>query len=124
MQTRKNEPEETESALALRLVRGVHAGAERRCGSGGVVVIGGGDDGDLILSDEAVHPHHCIVSVIGTDIGLRAVEASVRAGGRKVPPGEPVRIAPFEVFQPLLFLFLKQSRDGGMGSHDNTLLLR
>ncbi len=99
MQTRKNEPEETESALALRLVRGVHAGAERRCGSGDVVVIGGGDDCDLILADEAVQPHHCIVSVIGGDIGVRAVEAVVRAGGRVVPPGEPVRIAPFEVVE-------------------------
>src|SRR5579883_403159 len=99
MQIRKRKPEPTEPALALRLIRGVHAGAERRCGSGDVVVIGGGDDCDLILADAAVQSHHCIVSVIGSDTGLRAVEASVRAGGRKVPPGEPVRIAPFEVVE-------------------------
>lgn len=99
MQTRKQQPNEAEPGLALRLVRGVHAGAERRCGSGEVVVIGGGDDCDLILADAAVQPHHCIVSVIGEEIGVRAVEAAVRAGGREVAPGEPVRILPFEVVE-------------------------
>jgi type III secretion system YscD/HrpQ family protein len=99
MQTQNRESEESRSVIALRLVRGVHTGAERRCGSGDVVVIGGGDDCDLILADAAVRAHHCIVSVIGDDIGLRAVEAAVRAGGREVSPGEPVRIAPFEVVE-------------------------
>lgn len=99
MQTRKQEADETGPALALRLVRGVHAGAERRCGSGDVVVIGGGDDCDLILADEAVQPHHCIVSVIGTDIGLRAVSAQVRVGGREIQPGEPISLGPFEIVE-------------------------
>ena len=34
------------------------------------------------------------------------------------------RITPFEIFQTLLLLFLKQSRNGRMGSHDNALLFR
>lgn len=96
---KQRKTDDSEPALALRLIRGVHAGAERRCGPGDVVVIGGGDDCDLILADAAVQTHHCIVSVIGSDIGLRAVEAMVRAGGREIAPGEPVRIAPFEVVE-------------------------
>lgn len=99
MQTRKQQPDDSETGLALRLIRGVHAGAERRCGSGDVVVIGGGDDCDLILADAAVQTHHCIVSVIGDEIGVRAVEAAVRAGGCEVAPGEQVRIAPFDVVE-------------------------
>lgn len=84
-------------ALTLRLLSGIHAGAERALEDGETVVIGCGDDCDVILSDADVAVHHCLVGVRGGHMTLRAMDARVKIGTRVLPPGDPLPLPPFAV---------------------------
>jgi type III secretion system YscD/HrpQ family protein len=84
-------------ALTLRVVRGVHSGAERRCHYRDLVVIGSADECDVILSDPRVAASHCILSVIGAELSVRPIAAGVTIDNRELEPGNPVRVDPFQV---------------------------
>ena len=86
------------TTLVLRFVRGLHAGAERRCAEHEVILIGSGNDCDLILSDPGVATHHCLVSVIGKAFSIRPLDASVRIRTRTVEQGDAVV---FDAFTPI-----------------------
>lgn len=84
--------------LLLRITAGIHTGAERRCRERDVVLLGSGDDCDLVLVDPGIAAHHCLINILGGQILVRAIEAPLTAGGRRVTPGDPVVV---DSFQPI-----------------------
>lgn len=82
-------------AWALRVLDGLHVGAERRLPERCMLLIGSSDDCDLIFSDADVAPHHCFIARADGELSVRAVDADVRIDDRIVHPGEPQRIEPF-----------------------------
>jgi len=90
--------DDTATTLVLRFVRGLHAGAERRCAEHEVILIGSGNDCDLILSDTGVAPHHCLVSVIGPNFSIRPLDATVQIRSRTIEQGDAVV---FDAFTPI-----------------------
>lgn len=84
---------------ALRVLSGVHAGAERKLQESSFLMIGSSDDCDLIFSDAGVAAHHCIVTRNGEDLAVRAVDAEVRIDDRVLHPGDPQEIKPFSLLR-------------------------
>lgn len=105
--TRKRNVEETPKAAAkssgqsvadvwaLRVLAGVHAGAERKLQERSFLMIGSSDDCDLIFSDAGVAAHHCIVTRSGSEMSVRAVDAELRIDDQILHPGDPQDIKPF-----------------------------
>lgn len=83
------------AGLTLRLFDGMHVGAERALAEGETVVIGCGDDCDVILSDAGVAVHHCYLSVRDGVMSLRAMDAPAKVDGESLRPGDPHVLAPF-----------------------------
>lgn len=81
--------------LTLRLFDGMHVGAERALADGETVVIGCGDDCDVILSDAGVAVHHCYLGVRDGVMSLRAMDAPAKVDGETLRPGDPHVLAPF-----------------------------
>lgn len=81
--------------LTLRLFDGIHVGAERALAEGETVVIGCGDDCDVILSDAGVAVHHCYLGVRDGVMSLRAMDAPARVDGEVLRPGDPRVLEPF-----------------------------
>jgi type III secretion system YscD/HrpQ family protein len=98
MKTATTLDDATATTLVLRFVRGLHAGAERRCAEHEVILIGSGTDCDLILSDAGVAPHHCLVSVIGPNFSIRPLDATVQIRSRTIGQGDAVV---FDAFTPV-----------------------
>lgn len=89
-------PETPETGgLTLRLFDGIHVGAERALAEGETVVIGCGDDCDVILSDAGVAVHHCYLGVRDGVMSLRAMDAPARVDGEVLRPGDPRVLEPF-----------------------------
>ncbi|HEY0178369.1 MAG TPA: FHA domain-containing protein [Dokdonella sp.] len=80
---------------ALRVLSGVHVGAERKLPERCVLVIGSADDCDLIFTDDGVAGHHCIVDYARGAISIRAMDADVRVDEQIVHPGDPQTVAAF-----------------------------
>ncbi len=78
----------------MRIVAGVHSGASRRLGEQELLVIGSGDDCDIVLADAGVARHHAIISAIGGRMSIRAVDSPLRVGGRPLHPGDPIALPP------------------------------
>jgi hypothetical protein len=86
--------------LTLRLLRGAHRGAERACRDRDVIIIGSAEDCDLVLSgDRDVHAHHCMVTVTGGALQVRALDGPVTIAGKRVSSGEPVLTQSFELIE-------------------------
>lgn len=98
MKTATDIDDTSAATLVLRFVRGLHAGAERRCAEHEVILIGSGSDCDLILSDADVAPHHCLVSVIGRNFSIRPLDARVEIRSRAIEQGDAVV---FDAFTPI-----------------------
>ncbi len=84
---------------ALRVLVGVHAGAERKLAERDMLIIGSADDCDLIFSDSGVAAHHCIVNYADGQLTVRAVDAEVRIDDNMLHPGDPVAVAPFALIR-------------------------
>jgi len=84
---------------ALRILSGTHVGAERRLDRRGMLLVGSGDDCDIILADVGVGAHHCIITYAEGALSVRAVDADVRVDGRTQHPGDPQSLAPFSTVQ-------------------------
>lgn len=82
-------------ARILRLIAGVHAGAERECRDGEVLLVGSGYDCDLVLADGEVGDHHCVLSFGRDSITVRAVAAPVRIDETTLAPGEARSVGVF-----------------------------
>lgn len=79
--------EYSDSSLALRILTGKHAGAEHPLQAQDFLILGSGQDCEIIMTDEGVAPHHCIISRVGDKLTLRAVDASVSVGNADCIPG-------------------------------------
>jgi hypothetical protein len=84
---------------ALRVLGGVHAGAERKLHGSGMLIIGSSDDCDLIFTDPGVASHHCIVNYADGKVTIRAMDADVRIDESVLHPGDPLAVAPFALIR-------------------------
>lgn len=90
-----NEPAQPARVCVLRLIAGVHTGAERNCEEGEVLLVGSAYDCDLVLADAQVERHHCVLSFTAKGLTVRALSASVTIGETVVEPGETGSAAAF-----------------------------
>ena len=86
------EPQALEPAV-LRIVAGLHAGATRPLSRREMVLIGSGDDCDVVLADAGVAPHHALLNVVDGRYHLRALDAPLELPGGTLHPGDPVEVA-------------------------------
>ena len=80
---------EHDSAV-LRIVSGLHAGASRPLARREMVLIGSGDDCDVVLADAGVAAHHALLNVVDGRFHLRALDAPLQLPGGTLHPGDPV----------------------------------
>lgn len=76
--------------MLLRIISGLHAGASRELAEREMILVGSGDDCDIVLADEGVARHHALISVIDGHGQLRALDAPLQLEGRVLHPGDPV----------------------------------
>ena len=77
----------------LRIVDGLHAGANRVLARDEMILVGSGDDCDIVLADDGVANHHALVTLVGGRYMVRALDAPVHVGGTQVDPGDPVELS-------------------------------
>lgn len=80
----------------LRIVAGLHAGASRPLADQEMLVVGSGDDCDIVLADTGVAAHHALVTLVGGVFTLRALDAPLRIEGKPLHPGDPVEVRPMQ----------------------------
>ncbi|TWH99401.1 type III secretion system YscD/HrpQ family protein [Luteimonas cucumeris] len=78
---------------ALRILSGLHVGASRDLAEKEMILVGSGDDCDIVLSDPGVAPHHALIGLHGGSCSVRALDAPLRIGGQPLHPGDPVELA-------------------------------
>lgn len=81
-----------DGGVVLRVVSGLHTGAERGLEGGEMILIGSGDDCDMVLADAGVAPHHALLSFVGGRFSLRALDAPLHVGTALVHPGDPIEL--------------------------------
>lgn len=81
-----------DEATVLRIVAGLHAGASRALAGQEMLVVGSGEDCDIVLADTGVAAHHALFTVVGGVVTLRALDAPLRVEGRPLHPGDPVQL--------------------------------
>ncbi|HST45055.1 MAG TPA: FHA domain-containing protein [Luteimonas sp.] len=77
----------------LRIISGLHSGASRSLAGQEMILVGSGDDCDIVLADAGVASHHALISRIGGRFSLRALDAPLHVGTSLVHPGDPVELA-------------------------------
>lgn len=80
----------------LRIVAGLHAGASRELAEREMILVGSGDDCDIVLADRGVASHHALISVVDGVLQLRALDAPLKLEGRVLHPGDPVELGSVE----------------------------
>ena len=83
----------TQEPAVLRIIAGLHAGATRPLSRREMVLIGSGDDCDVVLADAGVAPHHALLNVVDGRYHLRALDAPLELPGGTLHPGDPVEVA-------------------------------
>jgi hypothetical protein len=83
--------------LSLRVLTGMHAGAEMRLPDRGILMIGHADDCDLILADDGIAAHHCVLTVVGDKVLLRAMDGGVGTHEGLIAAGENITLEHFDV---------------------------
>lgn len=83
-------------ATVLRIVAGLHAGASRALAGQEMLVVGSGEDCDIVLADTGVAAHHALFTVVGGVVTLRALDAPLRVEGRPLHPGDPAQLRPLQ----------------------------
>lgn len=78
--------------IVLRVVSGLHDGAERELDGGEMLLIGSGEDCDMVLADAGVAAHHALLGFVGGRFSLRALDAPLQLGATLVHPGDPVEL--------------------------------
>ena len=93
-----NQPETDVAAQApapanvLRILSGLHAGASRTLADQEMILVGSGDDCDIVLADHGVARHHALVNLTGGLSSLRALDAPLRVDGQPLHPGDPLEL--------------------------------
>lgn len=83
--------------LSLRVLTGMHAGAEMRLPERGILMVGSTDDCDLILADDGIAAHHCVLTVVGDQVLLRAMDGGVATHDGLIATGENMTLEHFDV---------------------------
>ncbi len=83
--------DEAEAGL-IQVRSGLHQNAEFICRQQDMVVIGAGEDCDMVLSDPEVARHHCLVVLGQEGYLVRALDASVQVQGKPLNPGEQLKV--------------------------------
>ncbi|MBJ6981816.1 FHA domain-containing protein [Luteimonas sp. MC1572] len=89
---RDNQSETSPAGNVLRVVSGLHAGAVRPLGLREMILVGSGDDCDMVLADAGVASHHALLSLVDGVFSLRALDAPLHVGTTMVHPGDPVEL--------------------------------
>lgn len=82
----------TQPASVLRILSGLHAGASRELAEQEMILVGSGDDCDIVLADHGVARHHALINLTGGMSSLRALDAPLRVDGQPLHPGDPVEL--------------------------------
>ncbi|NYZ62096.1 FHA domain-containing protein [Luteimonas deserti] len=77
----------------LRIVDGLHSGASRVLGRDEMILVGNGEDCDIVLADDGVAHHHALLTLVGGRFLVRALDAPVEIGGERIQPGDPVELS-------------------------------
>lgn len=83
-------------ASVLRIVAGLHAGATRSLAEQEMLVVGSGDDCDIVLADAGVALHHALITLVNGAFTLRALDAPLRIDGKPLHPGDPAELKPMQ----------------------------
>jgi hypothetical protein len=70
----------------------VHAGASADVSADALLVVGSADDCDLILTDEGISSHHCVLGQLGGTVFVRAVQGTLAVGKRSLGLGEQLTL--------------------------------
>ena len=81
----------------LRILSGLHRGAEVSIGREDRCVIGSGAECSVVLFDAHVAHKHCVVQSDAFGLSCRALEAPVTVGQREIAPGEVTRLEELEL---------------------------
>lgn len=81
-----------DAGYALRILSGLHIGAGRALAEKEMVLVGSGEDCDIVLSDPGVAPHHALIGLLGGAFSVRALDAPLRIGGQPLHPGDPAEL--------------------------------
>ncbi len=84
------------SRQTLRVTHGLHRGAVTHCEHDGIVLVGSSRDCDVILSDDGVARHHCLVSLHDTRFTIRAIDESLQVHNHLLPRGEMHPLMPLQ----------------------------
>lgn len=82
-----------DAGYALRILSGLHVGASRPLAEKEMILVGSGEDCDIVLSDPGVAPHHALIGLLGGTFSVRALDAPLRIGGQPLHPGDPMEMA-------------------------------
>lgn len=74
----------------LRIISGLHAGASRAMADQEMLLVGSGEDCDIVLADGNVAHHHALISLVNGHFSLRALDAPLHVGTSIVHPGDPI----------------------------------
>lgn len=83
----------------IRIIRGVHRGAESLLGQDGRCLIGSDPSCSVVLYDSGVAARHCVIAADAYGITCRALDAAIVVDGRTVPSGEAVSLTDFQILQ-------------------------
>ena len=78
--------------LVLRILGGSHTGASRVLGEQEMLLIGSGEDCDIVLSDIGVASHHAMLLRNGDSLAVRAIDAPAGFAGDPLYPGDPIEL--------------------------------
>lgn len=98
----------------LRIVSGLHAGASRPLAEQETLLIGSGDDCDVVLADVGIARHHALVALTADGFTIRALDAPLHVAERPLYPGDPVSLQPMQRIG-LGEAALAVGREGDMG---------
>jgi hypothetical protein len=90
--TQNPTPADTTPDNVLRILSGLHAGASRTLAEQEMILVGSGDDCDIVLADHGVARHHALLNLTGGMSSLRALDAPLRIDGQPLHPGDPVEL--------------------------------
>lgn len=76
----------------LRILSGLHAGASRTLAEREMILVGSGEDCDIVLADQGVARHHALINLVAGMSSLRALDAPLRVDGVPLHPGDPVEL--------------------------------
>lgn len=76
----------------LTVQAGLHTGAKAEIGGGSLLVIGSAEDSDLILTDDGVVSHHCVIGQLGGTVFVKSLQGDLIVNNRSIGPGEQITL--------------------------------